>query len=593
MNQYFNPTVQGLGGLPKTPTGISGLDEITLGGLPAGRPTIITGSAGCGKTLFGIEFLVRGATEYGEPGVLMAFEETAEELSANVRSLGFDLDRLVEEEKLVVDHVHIERSEFEETGEYDLEGLFIRLGFAIDSVGAKRVVLDTLEALFTGLPDPTILRAELRRLFRWLKDKGVTAIITAERGEGSLTRHGLEEYVSDCVILLDHRTLDQITTRRLRIVKYRGSRHGTNEYPFLIDEQGITILPITSLSLDHQVSTERISSGIERLDAMLSGKGYFRGSSILVSGTAGAGKSSLAAHLADATAQRGERCLYFAFEESEPQIIRNMRSIGLDLQQWVDQDLLRFHASRPTMQGLEMHLVAMHKIIRDYNPHVVVLDPVTNLTAAGTTMEVKSALMRLIDHLKSLQITAFLTSLTETASDIENSEVGISSLMDTWLLVKMIETNGERNRGIYVLKSRGMAHSNQIREFVFSDKGIQLLDVYQGTGTVLTGSARLAQEAKEHVEAMARRQEIERKRREIERKRQAVEAQIEALRAEFMDEEAEMERLLAEMQNAEAVMLNEEERMRKHRGGQESGAQQSDAHQNAQPARVDHAGRTQ
>jgi circadian clock protein KaiC len=554
--------------LPKTPTGIAGLDEITGGGLPTGRPTIITGSAGCGKTLFGVEFLVRGITEYGEPGVLMAFEETAEELTANVRSLGFDLDQLVADDQLVLDHVHIERSEIEETGEYDLEGLFIRLGFAIDSIGAKRVVLDTLEALFSSLPDPVILRAELRRLFRWLKDKGVTAIITAERGQGSLTRHGLEEYVSDCVILLDHRITDQITTRRLRIVKYRGSSHGTNEYPFLIDEDGISILPITSLNLNHSVSTEHISTGVERLDAMLSGKGYYRGSSILVSGTAGAGKSSLAAHLAHATAKRGERTLYFAFEESEQQIIRNMRSIGLDFQPWIEQDLLRFHAARPTLHGLEMHLVTMHKLIQAYQPHVVIVDPITNFIAVGNEAEVKSALVRLIDSLKSKHITAFFTSLTSDVDKIEQTKIGISSLMDTWLLVKMIESNGERNRGLYVLKARGMAHSNQIREFQLTDRGIQLLDVYQGSEEVLTGTARRAQEAREQAAALVRRQEIERKQRELEHKRKAVEAQIDALRADFSAEEEEIRRIISQLQNMEATKMNEEVVMTQQRGGE-------------------------
>jgi len=553
--------------LPKTPTGISGLDEITLGGLPQGRPTIITGTAGCGKTLFGIEFLVRGATEYDEPGVLMAFEETEAELATNVRSLGFDLEQLVEEGKLIIDHVHVERSELEENGEYDLEGLFIRLGFAIDSLGAKRVVLDTIEALFTGLPDPTILRAELRRLFRWLKEKNVTAIITAERGDGVLTRHGLEEYVSDCVILLDHRTIDQITTRRLRIVKYRGSSHGTNEYPFLIDEQGISILPITSLGLNHDVSTERISSGVERLDTMLAGKGYFRGSTILVSGTAGAGKSSLAAHLVDATAQRGERCLYFAFEESERQIIRNMRSIGLDLQKWVDKGLLRFHTARPTMQGLEMHLVIIHKYIKEFQPQVVVLDPITNFTSVGNTAEVKSALVRLIDSLKGNQVTAFFTSLNTDQSNLEQTEIGISSLMDTWLLVKMIESNGERNRGIYVLKSRGMAHSNQIREFQLTNNGIQLLNVYQGADGVLTGTARIAQEAKARAAFVARQQEIERKKRELDRKREELETQINTLRADFMIEEEEMLKTIAEAQAAEKARGEEEEVMTQQRGG--------------------------
>jgi circadian clock protein KaiC len=536
-----------------------------LGGLPQGRPTIITGSAGCGKTLFGIEFLVRGTIDYDEPGVMMSFEESEAELAANVRSLGFDLEQLVAEGKLVIDHVHVERSELEENGEYDLEGLFIRLGYAIDSIGAKRVVLDTIEALFSGLPDPTILRAELRRLFRWLKDKGVTAIITAERGEGLLTRHGLEEYVSDCVILLDHRTSNQITTRRLRIVKYRGSKHGTNEYPFLIDEHGISILPITSLNLSYEVSNERITSGIARLDTMLSGEGYFRGSSILITGTAGTGKSSLAAYLADATARRGERCLYFAFEESEQQIIRNMKSIGLNLQQWVDKGLLRFHASRPTMQGLEMHLVMIHKIVKEFQPHVVIVDPVTNFTSVGNESEVKLALMRLIDALKGKQITALFTSLTSDSASLEHTYLGISSLMDTWLLVKMIESNGERNRGIYVLKSRGMTHSNQIREFQLTSNGIRLLDTYQGPDGVLTGTARINQEAKERAAALVRQQEIERKKRELERKRHELEQQISALRAEFLAEEEEMIKIIGQEQNRETIRLEDEEMMKQQR----------------------------
>ena len=397
--------------LPKCTTGIQGLDEITGGGLPKGRPTLVCGGAGCGKTLLGIEFLVRGAMLHNEPGVFLAFEETAEELAQNVRSLGFDLDDLIEKKKLAVDYIHIERSEIEETGEYDLEGLFIRLGHAIDSIGAKRVVLDTLETLFSGLSNVAILRAELRRLFRWLKEKGVTAIITAERGNGSLTRHGLEEYVSDCVLLLDHRVEGQISTRRLRIVKYRGSSHGTNEFPFLIDEGGISVLPITSLQLQHKASSERISSGVPALDAMLGGPGFFRGSSVLVSGTAGIGKTSLACHAADACCQRGERCLYFAFEESEAQLLRNMRSIGLDLEPWVKKGLLRFHTARPTMNGLEMHLASIHKQVEAFQPHLVVVDPITNFISAGTVAEARSMMMRLVDYLKSRQITALLTNL--------------------------------------------------------------------------------------------------------------------------------------------------------------------------------------
>ena len=365
--------------MPKAPTGIQGLDEITGGGFPRGRPTLVCGSAGAGKTLLSAEFLVRGAMEYDEPGVFMAFEETAAELAQNVRSLGFDLEELEKRKKLAVDFVRIERSEIDETGDYDLEGLFIRLGAAIDSIGAKRVVLDTIENLFAGLQNQGILRAELRRLFRWLKDRGLSAVITAERGEGALTRHGLEEYVSDCVILLDHRVTDQISTRRLRIVKYRGTSHGTNEYPFLIDEDGFSVLPVTSLGLEHQVSEERISSGVPRLDTMLGGQGFYRGTTILASGTAGTGKTSLAAHFVDAACERGERCLYFSFEESPAQLIRNMRSIGLNLEKWSKKGLVQFHSSRATFYGLEMHLAIIHKIVQEFEPKAVVFDPIGSL----------------------------------------------------------------------------------------------------------------------------------------------------------------------------------------------------------------------
>jgi len=462
------------GSLPKAATGIQGLDEITGGGLPRGRPTLVCGSAGCGKTLLAMEFLVRGAAELDEPGVFMAFEETAEELAQNVRSLGFDLDDLAARNRLVVDYVHVERSEIEETGEYDLEGLFIRLGHAIDSIGARRVVLDTLETLFGGLSNVGILRSELRRLFRWLKDKGVTAIITAERGDGTLTRHGLEEYVSDCVIVLDHRVTEQLSTRRLRVVKYRGTTHGTNEYPFLIDEDGISVLPVTSLGLRHQASDERISSGIPWVDAMLGGRGFYRGSTVLVSGGAGTGKTSLAAHFADAACRRQERALYFAFEESESQLIRNMRSIGLDLSTWADRALLRFYATRPSAYGLEMHLATLHKLVVDFKPRVVVVDPITTFLGAGTSMQAESMLMRLIDFLKGSQITALFTSLTHAGQFTEGSESMVSSLIDTWLLLSDIEVESRRQRGLQVLKSRGMAHSNQVRGFQLTDKGVQV-----------------------------------------------------------------------------------------------------------------------
>jgi circadian clock protein KaiC len=551
--------------LPKVPTGIRGLDEITFGGLPKGRTTLICGSAGCGKTLLSLEFLIHGATRFGEPGVFMAFEETEEDLRKNVASLGYDLKDLSDRKKLVVDHVHIERSEIEETGEYDLEGLFVRLGYAIDSIGAKRVVLDTIESIFAGLPNPSILRAELRRLFRWLKDKEVTAIVTGERGDGTLTRQGLEEYVSDCVILLDHRTREQISTRRLQIIKYRGSTHGTNEYPFLIDEHGISVLPITSIALEHKASSERISSGVERLDTMLGGKGYYRGTSILVSGTAGTGKSSLAAHFIDAACRRGERCVYCATEESPDLIVRNMRSIGIDLGPWVKKGLLRFDATRPTFHGLEMHLLRMHKLVRETNARVVVVDPITSYISLGDTLEVKSMLNRLIDFLKAHQITAFFTSLTEGGSALEQSEVGISSLMDTWILLRHIESNGERNRGIWVLKSRGMPHSNQIREFVFTEHGIELVDVYLGAEGVLTGTARVAQEAKETAAALVRRQDLERKQRSLAHRKKMLEAKIAALRAEFETEKEELEKDIIEQKQHEGVLEQDRAAMAKSR----------------------------
>ena len=540
--------------LPKTLTGILGLDEITFGGLPKGRPTLICGGAGCGKTLMSMEFLVHGATQFNEPGVFMAFEETEEELRKNVASLGYDLKDLTDNKKLIIDYVHIERSEIEETGEYDLEGLFVRLGYAIDTIGAKRVVLDTIETIFAGLPNPFILRAELRRLFRWLKDKGMTAIVTGERGDGTLTRQGLEEYVSDCVILLDHRVREQISTRRLQIIKYRGSTHGTNEYPFLIDEDGISVLPITSVGLQHKASSDRVSSGVARLDTMLGGKGYFRGTSILVSGTAGTGKSSLAAHFINAACRRGERCLYFATEESPDLVVRNMRSIGIDLAPWVKKGLLRFDATRPTFHGLEMHLLRMHKLVAETQARVVVVDPITSYISLGDTLEVKSMLTRLIDFFKAHQITAFFTSLTEGGSALEQSEVGISSLMDTWILLRSIESNGERNRGIWVLKSRGMPHSNQVREFVLTDHGIELLDVYIGAEGVVTGTARAAQEAKEKAEALLHRQELELKQRNLELKNQALEAKIAAMRAEFEAEREEMEREILEKKQRAGVI---------------------------------------
>ncbi|HYX64798.1 MAG TPA: circadian clock protein KaiC [Burkholderiales bacterium] len=552
--------------LEKTPSGINGLDEITHGGLPRGRPTLICGAAGCGKTLMSMEFLVRGATQFNEPGVFIAFEESPEELAQNVRSLGFDLDKLIADRKIAVDYVHIERTEIEETGEFDLEGLFLRLGMAIDEVGAKRVVLDTIENLFGGFSNTLILRSELRRLFRWLKDKGVTAIITAERGAGTLTRNGIEEYVSDCVILLDHRVSEQVSTRRLRIVKYRGSTHGTNEYPFLIDEHGISVLPVTSMGLNHAASKERIPSGVPALDEMLGGEGYYRGSSILISGTAGTGKTSLAAHFANATCERGERCLYFAFEESPKQLARNMRTIGLDLEPWVKKGLLHIEASRPSLHGLEMHLVRIHREVAKAKPAVVIIDPISNLVTAGTQMDTEAMLVRLIDFLKSSSVTAMFTNLTTGGNAWEKTDVGVSSLIDTWILLRDIELGGERNRGLYVLKSRGMKHSNQIREFLITPNGIRLEPVYVGPEGVLTGSMRAAQEAREKAAHLERSQATERKQRELALRRSALEAQIKALQAEFAAVEQEATVSAGEQTARERTVQDDRARAAMRRG---------------------------
>jgi circadian clock protein KaiC len=573
-----------LKGLQKERTGIPGFDEITRGGLPAGRPTLVCGSAGAGKTLFAMEFLVRGASMFDEAGVFMSFEESDEELATNVASLGFDLHQLIADKKLILEYVFIERSEIEETGEYDLEALFLRLGYAIDSIGAKRVVLDTLEALFSALPNEAIVRAELRRLFRWLKEKGVTAVITCERGEGRLTRYGLEEYVADCVILLDHRVQNQISTRRMRIVKYRGTSHGTNEYPFFIDEKGFSVLPITSLGLTHKAPTEYVSTGIKRLDTMLNGRGFYRGSSILISGTAGTGKSTLAAHFIEAACARGERAIFFAFEESQDQIIRNMLSIGIDLERFVRKGLLRFHNARPSAWGLEIHLALIHKTITEFNPTVVVVDPITNFLGVGDSIETKSMLTRLIDFLKMRQITGMFTSLTSAESAIEDSEVEVSSLMDAWLLVKTIEANGERNRGLYILKARGIAHSNQVREFLLTSHGIELIDAYVGAEGVLMGSARFIQIAREKAAAVEREHLTERKRRELRRKQELYEAQLQALKGQYesereailreLDEEqtrlrvdADQRREIARLRKADDGMRIEENGARKARKG--------------------------
>lgn len=529
-------------GLAKTPTGIRGFDDITFGGLPAGRPSLVCGCAGSGKTLFAMTFLVKGAVEFNQPGVFVSFEETAEDLARNVASLGFDVAGLVAGKKLAMDFVRIERSEIEETGDYDLEGLFVRLGYAIRSVGATRVVLDTLEALFGGLKNTAVLRAELRRLFGWLKAQGVTALITAEQGDGALSRQGLEEYVSDCVILLDNRVQNQLSTRRLRVVKYRGSLHGADEYPFLIDADGISVLPVTSAGLDHPAFDEMVPTGVAGLDEMLGGGGFYRGSSVLVSGTAGTGKTSLAAHFVDAACRRGERCSYFAYEESPRQIVRNMRSVGVNLAPWVECGLLRFEAARPSLYGLEMHLARIQRDIDRFRPAVVVMDPFSSLR--GDAVELQAMLLRVVDMLKTCGITALMTNLVAGEEQVNHADRGISSLMDTWLSLTNLELNGERNRGLYVLKSRGMDHSNQIREFLLTGNGIRLVDACLGPAGVLTGSARLAQEAAEAQAAGQHAQELDRQRREIARRRAMIERQISDLQVALAGEDDDLARLL-------------------------------------------------
>jgi circadian clock protein KaiC len=532
-----------LGELPKTPTGINGLDEVTGGGLPRGRPTLVCGPAGCGKTLLAMEFLVRGITEFDEPGVFVAFEEAAADLIANVASLGFDLAQFEADGRLVIDHVNVVGADIEETGDWDLDGLFLRLGLAIDAVGAKRVVIDTIETLFGAFSNTAILRAELRRLFGWLKERGVTAVITGERGDGSLTRNGIEEYVSDCVIVLDHRVTEQASTRRLRILKYRGSLHGTNEYPFLIGESGVSVLPITSVGLRRNVSAERVSTGVARLDAMLGDGGFYKGSTVLVNGTPGTGKSTLAAQFCDATCRGGDRAIYFAFEEAEAEIVRNMSSVGIDLQQWVDAGLLQFRCFRPSLLGLEAHLFTMQKFVGEFDPAVVVMDPVSDLLRVGTGTDVSALLTRQVDFLKARGVTALFTSLNSAAAT--DADQQMASLVDTWILVKTMEGNGELNRVLYVLKSRGMAHSNQIREFLLTGQGIELADVYVGPQGVLTGSARQAQEAQERSDGSARLDDLEQRRVNLERRRESVEAQTAALWREFDDEADVVGRLLS------------------------------------------------
>jgi circadian clock protein KaiC len=552
--------------IKKSQTGITGLDEVTMGGLPQGRPTLVCGGPGSGKTLLGIEFIVNGATQYNEPGVIVTFEEKGEELAANVASLGFDLNKLEKTGKLRIDYVHVDKAEIQETGEYDLSGLFIRLGHAIDSIKAKRIVLDTIENLFSGLSNEGIIRSEIRRLFQWLKEKEVTAIITGERGEKTLTRQGLEEYVSDCVILLDHRIENQVSTRLLRVVKYRGSVHGTNEYPFLIDKEGISVLPITSLELKYNVSSDKISSGIPTLDQMLDeGEGFFRGSSILITGTAGTGKTSIAASFVNAACLRNEKALFFAFEESPQQIVRNIKSIGMDLQRHVDNGLLKFHSSRPTIHGLEMHLVEIHKKIEAFKPQVIVIDPITNLVTIGSMREVKAMLVRLIDFLQKNQVSVMFTALNQNVNSPDQADEGVSSLVDTWITVRDMESNGERNRALYIMKARGMKHSNQVREFMITNKGLKLVDVYLGPEGVLIGSAREAQRLEELTGNELRLYAVTRTDQEIKRKKTVLEAKITSLKEEFESVKDELGRTDQEDQLRKKILQKNREELAKKR----------------------------
>jgi circadian clock protein KaiC len=534
--------------LEKAPTGIRGFEDITFGGLPKGRPTLVAGGAGSGKTMFAMEFIVHGATEFNEPGVYVTFEENVNDLKQNFASIGYDLEKLIEQKKLIIDHVFLDRSLIMETGEYDLEALFIRLGYAIDSIGAKRVALDTIEVLFSGLSNHALLRSELVRLFRWLKERGITAVVTGEKGERTLTRYGLEEYIADCVIYLDSRVIEQINTRRLRIVKYRGSTHGMDEYPFLIGKEGMIIFPITSIRTDYKLSRERVSTGIPRLDGMLNDRGYYRGSAILVSGTAGSGKTSFAGFFVDAACRRGEKCLYVAMEETADQIIRDMESIGIDLGKWVKKGLLQFHITRPALFGLEMHLVMIEDILNHYQPRNVVIDPMSDFTAVGGGGEVKSLLTRLQDMMKAREITSLMTDLISGDVAPRASSFYISSIIDTWILLRNVEYNGERNRSLTIVKSRGMPHSNQLREFRITDKGIELIEPYVGLAGVLMGSARMAQEARDKAATLNMQRDIQHRKDLLEEKQREYEAKKQALEAEF---HAEKNNLAKDIEQAE------------------------------------------
>jgi circadian clock protein KaiC len=555
-----------LEGIEKAPTGIKGFDDITFGGLPRGRPALVSGAAGCGKTMFAMEFIVHGAVEFNEPGVFVTFEENVADLKKNFATLGYDLDKLIEDKKMVIDHVFLDRSLIMETGEYDLDALFIRLGYAIDSIGAKRISLDTIEVLFSGLSNHALLRSELVRLFRWLKDRGITTIVTGEKGDKTFTRYGLEEYIADCVIFLDSRVIDQIVTRRLRIVKYRGSIHGMDEYPFLINKDGIIIFPITSIKTDYKLSREHISTGIPKLDVMLDNKGFYRSSSVLYTGTAGTGKTSFAATFVDSACRRGEKCLFMAMEETEDQILRNMKSIGIDLEKWVKKGLLKFYITRPALYGLEMHIVLIEDLLNKFQPLNVVMDPISDFIASGEGKEVKSMLTRLQDMMKARGMTTVYTDLlVGDISSPRRSEAYISSMIDTWILLRNIEYNGERSRGLTIIKSRGMPHSNQIREFVFSSKGIDLVQPYIGPTGVFMGSAKVVQEAKDNAQIAGMEREISNRKDVLEEKRREFDAKMEALKALYNVEEKEIGKKIDEAERDLSILMKDREIMSSER----------------------------
>lgn len=537
--------------LAKCPTGIEGLDTLTNGGLPRNRLTLICGSAGSGKTSLGIEFLVQGIIKYDEPGLFITFEEKPQEIIENAASIGFDLEDLINKKKLFIEYIPVQEEEVMQSGDYTLEALFIRFEQVITSIAVKRVTLDTLDSIFASLGNTPVLRAEIYRLFNWLKQKNITSLVTSEAGITTLSRNGLEEYISDCVISLRTNIVSEVLTRFLRVVKYRGSKHGTNEYPFLITDIGINLFPITSNYLNNIVSTEFVSTGVKELDEMMDNKGYYRGSTVLVTGTAGTGKSSLAAVFSNSICQTGERCIYFTFEEMINQILRNMSSVNLNLQQWIDKDLLKFYAYRSPTYGLETHLLTIQNVIKEFKPHAVIIDPITNFDLIGTELEIKSMMTRLIDFLKAQQITALFTSLATTIDPREQTEIGISSLIDSWLVLQNLEQAGERTRGITILKSRGIAHSNQIREFIITSNGIKLEKIYVGPNGILTGSARLDQEEQEKLHLLLQEKETLRRKKLLEHKKALLEAKIMALKSEFDADVEEIESLIMkeEIQN--------------------------------------------